>query len=302
MAPLTRHESVWALVRAQFGVISHSQLVALGYSGDAIRHRLQTGRLHRLFRGVYAVGRRQVTKKGMWMAAVLACGEGTVLSHESAAELCEIWTADVGLIHVTTSGRGGSHEGIVVHRTKLGPEDVGTYAGIPVTSPARTLTDLAARYGRTKIERAINDADKTDLVTIAELHQAVEAMPAGTRGRRAISRILDPATFTLTDTELEQRFVPIARAAGLSKPTTQHHINGHRADFYFDDLGLIVEADGGAFHRTPTQQRTDRRHEHAHAIAGTVMLRFTHHQIARESSYVRRVLEETRLRIEAGRI
>ena len=289
-------------MRTQFGVISHGQLLALGYTAEAIKHRVRTGRLHRLFRGVYAVGRSEVTEKGLWMAAVLACGEGAVLSHESAAQLYGIWKAGGRRIHVTTPRRGGSHAGIAVHRTKLGPDDIGTYAGLPVTSPGRTLTDLAANYSAATIERAINDADKTNVISIAELHRAVEAMPPWTKGKRAIHRILEPATFTLTDTELEQRFVPIARAAGLSKPRTQHHINGHRADFYFDDLGLIVEADGGAFHRTPTQQRTDRRHEHAHAIAGTVMLRFTHHQIAREPNYVRGVLEKTRLRIEAGRL
>ncbi len=236
------------------------------------------------------------------MAAVLASGEGTILSNESAAELYGIWKPGVGRIHVTTSCRGGAHEGITVHRSRLSAEDTGTYAGIPVTSPARTLTDLAARYSAATIERAINDADKTDVITVEELHRAVEAMPPRTRGRRAIRRLLEPATFAFTDTELEQRFLPIARAAGLSKPKTQHQINGHRVDFYFADLDLIVETDGGTFHRTPTQQTADRRREHAHAIAGTLPLRFTHHQIARERSYVRRVLEETHLRIQAGRL
>ena len=236
------------------------------------------------------------------MAAVLACGEGAILSHESAAQLYGIWKGGGSRIHVTTPRRGGSHAGIVVHRTRLRPEDIVTYAGLPVTSPARTLTDLATNYSPATIERAINDADKTNVITIAELHRVVEAMPPRTRGRRAVRRLLEPATFTLTDTELEQRFLPIARAAGLSAPKTQHHINGHRADFYFADLDLVVETDGGTFHRTPTQQTADRRHEHAHAIAGTLPLRFTHHQIAREPSYVRRVLEKTRLRIEAGRL
>src|SRR5687767_7513068 len=186
MAPITRHESVWGLVRAQFGVISHRQLLALGYSPEAIRHRVHTGRLHRLFRGVYAVGRNEVTQKGLWMAAVLACGGGTVLSHESAAQLYEIWKADGGRIHVTTSRRGGSHAGIAIHRTKLRPEDIGTYADLPITSPGRTLTDLAASYSTATIERAINDADKTDVITIAELHRAVEAMPRRTKGKRAM--------------------------------------------------------------------------------------------------------------------
>ncbi len=97
----------------------------------------------------------EVTKKGLWMAACARLlASGAVLSHESAAELYGIWKARGSRIHVTTSRRGGSHEGIAVHRTKLRAEDIGTYAGIPVTSPARTLTDLAAqlqpRHDRTR--------------------------------------------------------------------------------------------------------------------------------------------------------
>ena len=208
------------------------------------------------------------------------------------------WSSPCALIHVCVE-RDVRVRGIKIHRAKLRPEDTGTYHGIPVTSPARTLTDLATKYGKDTMERAINGADKADLITIEELHDAVEAMPPRTRGRKAMRKILEPATFTLTDSELEQRFVPIARAAGLSKPKTQHRVNGHKVDFYFDDIDLVVETDGGTFHRTPTQQTSDRRRDHAHATAGTTALRFTHHQIAKQRTYVQRVLEKTRLRIQA---
>jgi very-short-patch-repair endonuclease len=97
--------------------------------------------------------------------------------------------------------------------------------------------------------------------------------------------------FTLTDSELEQLFLPIARAAGLPEPLTQAYVNGHRVDFYWPELGIVVEADSLRFHRTPAQQRRDVERDHAHALTGLIPLRFTHGQIAYDPAYVGRVLE-----------
>src|SRR4051794_40907695 len=102
MAPSIDHQAVWALVRAQHGVIARWQLIELGFSAEAIRHRVRSGRLYPLqFRGVYAVGRRELTREGVWMAAVLACGEGAALSHESAAQLLGIRRYERGDIEVS---------------------------------------------------------------------------------------------------------------------------------------------------------------------------------------------------------
>src|SRR3954469_16548737 len=101
MAPSTVHGAVWATVRAQHGVVARRQLLALGYSHDAIRHRVAAGRLHPVMRGVYAVGRPQLTPKGRWMAAVLACGPGAVLSHDSAAASWGIRKQRSGPVHVS---------------------------------------------------------------------------------------------------------------------------------------------------------------------------------------------------------
>ena len=153
----SRHSSVWALVRSQYGAISHEQLAARDYSNHAIQHRLDTGRLHQVHRGVYAVGRPELTQKGRWMAAVQACGEGAVLSHESAAALWEIGKAPRknADIHISIPfGSGRSHDGIVIHRrSALTATDLTTHQNIPMTTPTATLIDLAATTNERRLER-----------------------------------------------------------------------------------------------------------------------------------------------------
>jgi very-short-patch-repair endonuclease len=102
--------------------------------------------------------------------------------------------------------------------------------------------------------------------------------------------VLDQRTFVLTDSELERLFLPIARGAGLPRPVTGRHLNGFEVDFFWPDLGLVVETDGLRYHRTPAQQSRDRRRDQAHAAAGLTPLRFTHAQVRYEPGYVREVL------------
>src|SRR3954464_11500831 len=129
---------IWALVRAQHGVIARRQLLAAGVSEKAIEHRLRTGRLRRVHRGVYAVGRPELTQHGRWMAAVLACGRGAALSHTSAAALWGIRPEHAGRIHVSLpDGRRPKQPGIRTHRrARL---DATAKDGIPLTSPIATL-------------------------------------------------------------------------------------------------------------------------------------------------------------------
>jgi very-short-patch-repair endonuclease len=121
------------------------------------------------------------------------------------------------------------------------------------------------------------------------------------RGLGRLKRILDRRTFTLTDSELERRFRPIARGAGLGRPATQVWLNGHRVDFYWPDLGLVVETDGLRYHRTPAQQAVDRERDHAHTAAGLVPLRFTHGQVRYEPGHVQHTLAAVAARIRADR-
>jgi very-short-patch-repair endonuclease len=294
----------WRLAVHQHGVIARSQLLDLGFHPQAIKHRLATGRLHPVMRGVYAVGRPDLTRRGHWMAAVLACGPDAVLSHGSAAALWEIARERIGRIEVSVPARARPRrDGIVLHRRILGLHEVTVRDGIRLTTPIRTLVDIACRLGTRKLERAVKEADAGGLCDPEELRAALDEV-RGQRGVGVLRRVLDRHTFVLTDSELERRFVRIARRAGLPKPQTQVMINGFRVDFYWPELGLVVETDGLRYHRTPAQQAADRRRDQAHIAAGLTPLRFTHAQIAYESGHVEDTLVRTadRLRGSTGRL
>jgi very-short-patch-repair endonuclease len=277
---------LWVLARRQHWVVARSQLLELGFSRRWIQHRIAVGRLHPLHRGVYAVGRPHVTPYGRWMAAVLACGPEAVLSHESAAALWGIRPAASGLEVSVVTGAKRRPEGITVHRRpSLRPGEVTTHRGIPVTSPTRTLIDIAVRLDREQLEAAINQADKLDLCDPEELRSALDEA-VGQPGVRVLRTVLDRRTFTLTDSELERRFLRIVRALRLPKPETGVRVNGFKVDFYWRDLGLVVETDGLRFHRTPAQQGRDRVRDQVHTAAGLTPLRFTRAQVRFEPGYV----------------
>jgi len=168
--------------------------------------------------------------------------------------------------------------------------------GLPVTRPIQTLIDLAPRLDRRGVERAINEADKYDLVHPPELRAALDAR-AGEPGVARLRHILDRRTFRLTKEELERRFLPLARKAGLPVPLTGQWVNEFEVDFYWPDLGLVVETDGLRYHRTPAEQARDRLRDQAHTAAGLVPLRFTHEQVRYEPGYVRSILAQTARRL-----
>lgn len=280
-------------------MITRSQLLRLGFSAEAVKHKVKAGRLHPIWRGVYAVGRPRPGRYGLWMAAVLACGPRAFLSHGSAAGLLEIVPGTPSPVDVSVPSRQGARtgRGIRVHRRRgLTDADVGQHLGIPVTSPALTLLDLAPSLSREQLERAIGEADKRDLMDPESLRRVLERF-ASRPGVAALRETLDRHTFTLTDSELERHFLPIARQAGLSVPLTQQHVNGFRVDFYWPELGLVVETDGLRYHRTPAQQAKDRLRDQIHAAAGLTPLRFTRAQVRFEPDRVRAVLEAVAARL-----
>jgi very-short-patch-repair endonuclease len=291
-------QATWVLVEEQHGVIARRQLIALGYSSKGIEHRLASGRLHRLHQGVYAVGRRSVGPNGRWMAAVLACGPKAVLSYSSAAALWQIGFEEREVIEVSISSPYQRRRpGLRIHRRpSLWPEDVTARHGIPVTTPVQTLIDLALRLDRRGVERAVNEADKYDLVHPPELREALDER-VGEPGVATLRQILDRRTFRLTKEELERRFLPLARKAGLPVPFTGQWVNEFEVDFFWPDLGLVVETDGLRYHRTPAEQARDRERDQAHTAAGLTQLRFTHEQVRYEPDYVRRILAQTASRL-----
>jgi very-short-patch-repair endonuclease len=281
-----RVRKLWALARAQHWVVARRQLLQLGFSGHWIDHRLARGRLHPLLRGVYAVGRPHVTRYGEWMAAVLACGRSAVLSHDSAAALWEIGPGPRGFEVSIVGGAKRNPDGLTVHRRRaLRPDEVTTRHGIPVTSPIRTLIDIAARLDREPLEAAINQADKLDLCDPEQLRAALDDVK-GQPGVRVLRTVLDRRTFTLTDSELERRFLRVVRDLGLPQPETGVYVNGFKVDFHWPELGLVVETDGLRFHRTPIEQARDRLRDQAHTAAGLTPLRFTRAQVRFQPGYV----------------
>jgi very-short-patch-repair endonuclease len=295
-------KAAWNLAELQHGVVTHAQLVELGMSPEAIRHRLTNGRLHRLMRGVYAVGRPHVGTRGRWMAAVLACGPQALLSHRSAAALLGMRRTDQKVLEVVVPTElPRRRPGVRVHRRRdhqaPGRRVIDR---IPVTHPVATLVDLATCLPSWQLEAAINEADHLDLVDPERLLAAIDLLPrrAGIGRLRAL---LEAPTVALTSTQLEQRFLPLARAAGLPVPQTQVWLNGHRVDFFWPDLGLVVEADSLRYHRTPFKQARDKQRDNAHAVSGFTTLRFSDGQIRHDPDYVRRMLTRTARRL-AGRL
>jgi very-short-patch-repair endonuclease len=280
----------WALIGRQHGVVTRRQLLELGLSGDAVDHRIATARLHPVMAGVYAVGRPGLSQRGSWMAAVLACGSAAVLSHDSAAALWRIRSAYGSVVAVTVPPSVCRRRpGISTYRRSLEPDERTEIDRIPVTSIHRTLLDIAAQLRREDLEAAINAADKHGLTTPPRLRAAL-ADYAARPGVAVLRAVLDRRTFVLTDSQLERRFLPIARRAGLPRPRTGRRLNGFKVDFHWPELGLVLETDGLRYHRTPAQQARDRLRDQAHTAAGLTPLRFTHAQVRYEPDHVEQTL------------
>jgi Transcriptional regulator, AbiEi antitoxin len=301
MTPTTlssRSKLLWELAARQHGVVSRGQLRERGLGNEAIRHRLEVGRLHPLLRGVYAVGRPQVSKDGWWMAATLACGPGAVLSHECAARLLGIRSQPgSGQLHVTVArGTRRRRHGVAVHTAQLTPGTVTTLLGIPVLAPARVLLNLAATSTERQLERDVNAADIHGVLSFTRLSEVVATLPRQP-GLSLLRDVVLKHGFTLTDSELERMFLPLAAGAGLPAPLTRRLVNGFRVDFFWPELGLVVETDGLRYHRTPTQQAKDLLREQTHKVAGLEPLRFTHWQVAYDQAWVRKTLREVAARL-----
>lgn len=296
----TRSSSAWALVGKQHGVVARRQLLELGFTPSAIEHRLKTGRLYPAVQGVYLVGWPRPTAERRWMVAVLACGEGAVLSHRSAAALWGFGTEKRNRIEVSVRRHCTLRRpGIGIRaRPKLASNELTSHRGIPVTQPVQTLIDLATEATSRELERGVNEADKRELADPETLRIALDRH-AGEPGVRPLRHLLDRHTFRLSDDELELLFRPLATAAGLPTPLTKQSLNGFEVDFFWPDLGLVVETDGLRYHRTASTQTRDALRDQTHTAAGFTPLRFSHHQVKYEPAHVRSILTRTRRLLES---
>lgn len=296
-----RDRRIWALVKRQHGVIAYRQLREFGLGRSSIRWRVNCGRLHPIRRGVYAVGRPEVSLYGRWMAALLACGPGGVLSHGSAAALWGFGSEPRGLIEVSLPQEKRCRQpGIRAHRrATLRPAEVTHHEGVPVTTPTRTLIDQAIRLPPARLERAVNEADKLERVRADALYAALDDH-RGEPGVGPLRRLLDPLHFRPSDSELERAMRPLAKSAGLPVPRTKAWVNEYEVDFFWPELGIVVEADGLRYHRTASQQRRGLERDQTHIAAGLWPLRFSHWQIAREPASVRKILRQVAARARAN--
>jgi very-short-patch-repair endonuclease len=290
------------LAEEQHEVVTSDQLRALDFSSAAIKHRVAKGWLHPLFAGVYAVRSPRVTRYGWWMAGVLACGDNALLSHASAAALWGVRPFGAGDIEVSVPAHVvRDRPGIKAHRRAvLGPANTSRHRGIPVTSPVATLIDIAPRLSRHELEGAVSEADRLGLIDHETLREELD-QHRGWRGVPKLRTTLDRRTYVMTDTELERLFLPIARRAGLPLPLTQAYVNGFRVDFYWPDLGLVVETDGLTTHRTPAQQAAGLIRDQTHAAGELVPLRFSRGQVKFEPGHVEEIVRTVARRLEASR-
>jgi very-short-patch-repair endonuclease len=190
--------------------------------------------------------------------------------------------------------------GVRVHRRSgLRVDDLTERDGIPVTAPVLTLVDLAASLSPRRLERAVDEADRLDLIDPEHLLLALDTH-AGRRGTGRLRALLEGQAFRLTDSELERRFLRLVRRAGLPVPRTGVRVSGFRVDFLWPDRGLVVETDGLRYHRTPSQQARDRERDQALAAAGLTTLRFTHGQVQSRPGSVARTVGTVLARLAAG--
>lgn len=244
----------------QHGVVGYRQLVALGFGRGAIEHRVRTGRLHRLHRGVYAVGHAAVTIEGRRLAAVLACGPGAALFRWSAAAQWELLRPMGAVIDVVVPGRGEGRKGIRVRRATLHPHDLSRRNGIPLTSIPRTLLDIASVAKPNVLARAVNEADRKGRLNRQAIHDLLERNRGrrGTRQLRSVIAAVDPAT-RRTRSDLEVDFRKLCRKFEIEAPISNARVAGHEVDMFWPGAKLIVELDHYDYHRTPAEFTNDRR-------------------------------------------
>ena len=279
------------LVQRQVGVISHRQLVSCGLEPAAIGYRARAGRLFRVHRGVYALSSAPLATRGGWIAAHLACGADSLLSHRTASAAWGLST-DRGLPDVTVvAAKARSHPAIATHRARsLRPQDITSRDGIPLTAVPRTLLDCAATEPRRTLRRMVEEADRLGLLQIEPTLLLLEEI----RGHLGIgplrSEIAQYSGAAPTRSELEDRCLDLLREHGLPAPLVNAAVAGWEVDLYWPRARLAVELDGQTFHRGRAQTRRDHRKEEALDGAGIALRRFDWWQVTRQGPTVARAI------------
>lgn len=284
------HRSLAELAERQHGVISLGQLDELRYSTHTVKEMLRTGRLHPVHRGTYALGHRAISRHGKCFAAVLSCGEGTLLSHRSAAWLWGLTKRFHLPVEVTATSPRQTRGAIRVHSAAaLRAADLASTEGIPVTAVPRTFLDFAA-VDPHYLGQALDNAQRLGLLDLIDMDELV-GRSRGFRGAARLRTALEihrPAAFTRSG--LERRFLELAQRAGLPPPSMNLYIEGYELDAYWPSERFAVELDTYDYHGTPTAFEGDRIRQENLKLAGIEMVRITGARLEREPNAVMRRL------------
>ena len=259
----------------------------MGLGRGAIEARVRAGRLIAVHRAVYAVGYARLTELGRCMAGVLACGEGAVGSHRAAAFVWRMRPELPRPIEVTTSRAGGrKREGILVHRSRLEARERITVNAIPVTTPGRTLIDLADVLTQRQLERAFDEAEylQLDCTGIRVIH----GRPGS--GRLATVMARHRPGSTRTRSEFEEMMLALCRAFAIEQPELNYYVEGYECDCVWPGARLVVELDGWEAHRTRRAFERDRRKDARLLSAGWLVVRYTWARLDSEPEEVAREL------------
>lgn len=257
--------TITAISEQQRARVSREQLLCAGVGSNAIDRRLANGRLVLVYPGIYALAHGLEIPFAAETAALLACGEGALLSHHSAITLWKLRPGIARPIHVTIVGgsRGRNLAGVTVHRSRtIAAPDSRVHQGLPVTSPARALLDAAGSLRDRDIERLLDEAVfALRILTIAEVRDVL-ARAGNHPGRARLARVVGGHMHaTKTDSPPEEDLLALIRAAGLPEPQPGVDVLGYRLDFLWPALGLAVEVDAYGTHGSPARFESDRRRD-----------------------------------------
>ncbi len=277
---------VFSLATRQGGVVNRRQLLAAGASGNQVDSRVRNRSLRKLYAGVYAVGHDRLSPEGRQRAAVMAGGPNAVLSHRAAAGLLGLLppTGKLEVIRSSSPDRHrpppahasrAIHPGLIIHRTRsLGPDEVITRRGIPVTSPIRTIINLAERESPKNLDTAIRRGVAGNLFDVAELSRAVSRC----RGRKGIAKLRkvlenwNPGTLR-TRSDFENEVSDVCPDFGVPRPLINDIRCGYEVDFQWKGSRILLESDGHAYHLSRADRHRDYQKMLDLTAAGNVVVR-----------------------------
>jgi very-short-patch-repair endonuclease len=285
----------WAfghLADRQYRVVSRGQLLAAGLGRETIGRAVRSGRLRPVFRGVYAVGHMALRREAWWMAALLVARDGATLSHRSAAVMWDLLRGPILPVELITTGdRRRRQPRVLTHRMRLDPTEIVIRDGLQVTTPPRTIVDLAPLLARRSLRETVERAQDLHRFRPVEIRTILDRDPGrpGTRPLSDLLALLQPDADNARS-HLERLFLALVRRARLPRPAVNEVIGGRSRDFVWPKERLVVETDGYRYHSSKRAQRRDRRRDRELTALGWRPVRFTYEEIAFEPGEVAREL------------